>query len=52
VEQHTQFSKSRVEFVELNKIYRELPPEAKPVDSVQLVEKKVRDNKGVEYVVM
>ena len=34
VEQQTQFSKSRTEFVELNKQYRELPTSEKPQDVV------------------
>ncbi len=34
VEQNTVFSKSRNEFVELNKQYRELPVESKPVEVV------------------
>ena len=34
VEQNTAFSKSRNEFVELNKQYRELPAESKPVEVV------------------
>lgn len=52
VEQHTGFSKSRNEFVGLNKSYRELPAEEKPVEVIQLVEKKIKDNKGVEHVVV
>ena len=34
VEQHTEFSKSRNEFVGLNKSYRELPAEEKPVEVI------------------
>lgn len=34
VEQNTEYSKSRNEFVELNKAYRELPAESKPVEVV------------------
>ena len=34
VESNTEFSKSRNEFVELNKQYRELPAESKPVEVV------------------
>jgi hypothetical protein len=52
IDHNTRFSKSRSEFIELNKTYRELPPEAKPVESIQLVEKKLKDNKGVEFSVM
>ena len=52
VEQNTEFSKSRNEFVELNKSYRELPVDSKPVEVVQLVEKRMKDNKGVEHVVV
>ena len=52
VEQHTEFSKSRNEFVGLNKSYRDLPVEEKPVEVIQLVEKKIKDNKGVEHVVV
>ena len=52
IESNTAFSKSRTEFVELNKAYRDLPVESKPVESVQLVEKKLKDNKGVEYTVV
>ena len=52
VESNTSFSKSRSEFIELNKTYRDLPLEAKPVESIQIVEKKLKDNKGVEFTVM
>ncbi len=52
VEQHTQFSKSRNEFVELNKTYRDLPINEKPVESIQVVEKKFKDNKGNEISVV
>lgn len=34
IESNTAFSKSRTEFVELNKAYRDLPVESKPVESV------------------
>ena len=52
IEQNTRFSKSRTEFVELNKTYRELPAQDKPVESVQAVEKKFKDNKGNEVSVL
>ncbi len=52
VESNTEFSKSRTEFVDLNKSYRELPAEEKPVEVIQLVEKKIKDNKGTEHVVV
>ncbi len=52
IEQNTHFSKSRSQFVELNKTYRELPMEEKPVESVQMIEKKFKDGKGNEVSVV
>lgn len=46
VEQQTQFSKSRTEFVELNKQYRELPAGDKPQDVVHQVDKLIKNSAG------
>jgi len=52
IEQNTRFSKSRQDFVNMNKTYREMPVEEKPVEKVEQMTKKLKDNKGNEIAVV